>query len=63
MKKPLFIAACVLLALVVVVPVGVWLFVDANQFRPTLEGMMSDALGRKVSIGNIRVALFSGSIA
>ena len=32
MKKPLFIAACVLLALVVVVPVGVWLFVDANQF-------------------------------
>jgi len=53
----------VLLALLVVVPVGVWLFLDANQFRPTLEAMMSDALGRKVSIGHIRVALLSGSIA
>lgn len=63
MKKPLVIAAFVLLGLFVVVPVGAWLFLDANQFRPTLEAMMSNALGRRVSIGNIRVALLSGSIA
>src|SRR5579859_7374754 len=63
MKKPLVIVASVLLGLIVIVPLGLWLFLDANQFRPTLESSLGDALGRKVTIGNLHVALFSGSIA
>jgi len=63
MKKPLVIVASVLLCLIVIVPLGLWLFLDANQFRPTLESSLGDALGRKVTIGNLHVALFSGSIA
>src|SRR5258705_6918406 len=46
-----------------VVVLGLALFVDANQFRPTLEDTMSRALGRRVTISNISVALFSGGIA
>ena len=42
---------------------GLWLFLDANQFRPQLESAMGGALGRKVSIGNIKIALFSGGMA
>ena len=42
---------------------GLWLFLDANQFRPQLEGAIGGALGRKVSIGNVKVALFSGGMA
>ncbi len=42
---------------------GLALFLDANQFRPTLEDAMSKALGRRVTISNISVAPFSGGIA
>ena len=42
---------------------GLWLFLDANQFRPQLESAMGGALGRKVSIGNIKIAWLSGGMA
>ena len=32
-------------------------------FRPTLEGVLASALGRKVTIGHLRVALLSGGIS
>lgn len=63
MKKKLLIAVSAIAGLLVVVIAGAWLFLDANQFRPTLEEMMGNALGRKVTLGNIRVALLSGGIA
>src|SRR2546428_4679495 len=63
MKKTLLIAVSAVAGLVVVVGVGLWLFLDANQFRPQLESAMGGALGRKVSIGAIKIALLSGGMA
>ena len=63
MKKTLRIAGIALVGLIVIAVLGVWLFFDANQFRPKVEAALGDALGRKVSVGNLRVALLSGGIA
>ncbi len=63
MKKKLVIAGSAIVGLLVVVVLGLWLFLDANQFRPQLESALGGALGRTVSIGNIRIALFSGGMA
>jgi AsmA protein len=63
MKKKLLIAGSAVVGLLVVAMLGLWLFLDANQFRPQLETAMGEALGRKVSIGNIKVALLSGGMA
>jgi AsmA protein len=37
--------------------------VDANKFKPQAELAAESALGRKVVIGNIRLALFSGGVS
>jgi AsmA protein len=63
MLKKLLIALAAVVGLFVVAIAGVWLFVDADQFRPKLEVLMADALGRRVTIGRLRIALFSGGIA
>ena len=62
-KKTLLIAGSAVVGLLVVVGLGAWLFLDANQFRPQLESAMGGALGRKVTIGNIKIALLSGGMA
>ena len=62
MAKKLLIAVGVVVGLLVVLVGAVWLFVDADQFRPKLEVMMSEALGRRVTIGRLRIALFSGGV-
>ena len=63
MKKTVLIAGSAIAGLLVVAALGLWLFFDANQFRPQLESAMGGALGRKVSIGNIKVSLLSGGMA
>jgi AsmA protein len=63
MAKKLLVALGAVVGLVVLLVAGVWLFVDADQFRPKLEVMMSEALGRRVTIGRLRIALFSGGVA
>mgnify|MGYP001408350018 CR=1 FL=1 len=47
----------VLLLIVLILP----MLLDANQYRPRIEAMMSDALNRKVSIGNISLSILSGA--
>jgi AsmA protein len=37
-------------------------FVNANTFRPVIESQLTTALGRKVKVGDLRLALFSGSL-
>jgi len=59
-----FLIACSAVAgLLAISILGLALFLDANRFRPQLEQTMGEALGRKVTIGNIRAALLSGGIA
>jgi AsmA protein len=61
-KHPLIsilVAVVVLLLLAVLL---VPLFVNANTFRSTLETQLSDALGRKVTLGNLSFSVFSGSL-
>jgi AsmA protein len=60
-KRPLVIAgaiAAVLLLVVLCLP----LFINANQFKPTLETKLTAALGRKLTIGDIKLAIFSGGV-
>ena len=61
MKKPLVIAGVVILILVVLVAALPFL-IDVNRFKPTLETDLSTALGRKVQMGNIQLALLSGAV-
>src|SRR5262245_14844800 len=63
MKKILLIAAASVVGLVLLIAIGLWLFFDVDQLRPRLESAMGGAVGRKVSLGHIRLALFSGSLA
>src|ERR1700676_2782179 len=63
MRKNILIAGCAVVALFVVVVLGVSVFVDANQFRPTLEQKMAAALGRPVTVGHIGLSLLTGSVS
>lgn len=61
MKKALIVVGAVVLLLVIVI-IALPLFIDANQFKPTIETDLATALGRKVSIGNISLSIFSGGV-
>lgn len=61
MKKVLIAIGIVVLLLVVVV-LALPFVIDVNRFKPTLETDLSTALGRKVQIGNIDLALLAGSV-
>ncbi len=61
MKRILTIAGAalgVLILILLLIP----LFVSANTFRPQIEAMASQSLGRKVRIGNLSFSIFSGSL-
>lgn len=61
MKKALIIIGVVILVLIVVA-VAIPFFIDANQFRPTVEAQLTDALGREVKIGNLSLSLLRGQL-
>jgi AsmA protein len=61
MRKLLLIGGGVVLLLVVVL-VALALLVDADRFRPEAEARASDALGRQVTIGKLKLALFTGGV-
>src|SRR5690348_10787139 len=62
MKKALIVVGALVLLLVIVV-IALPFFLNANQFKPTLEAQLSALLGRKVQIGNIQLHLWSGTVA
>lgn len=61
MKKPLVIAG-VIVGFLLIVVLCLPLFINANQFKPALETKLDAALGRKTTIGDIKLAIFSGGV-
>jgi AsmA protein len=60
--KKLLIGIGVIVLLLIVIALALPFLIDVNRFKPTLETDLSMALGRKVEIGNIQLALLSGSV-
>jgi AsmA protein len=60
-KKPLVIIGVIVAAILLII-LALPLFVNANKFKPTLETQLTSALGRKVTIGDISLAIFSGGV-
>lgn len=60
--KRLIRVALVALCLLVIALASLFVLIDANTFRPALQGQLATALGRQVELGNLRFSLFSGSL-
>ncbi len=56
--RTILIVIAVLIVILIVVP----FLIPVNQFRPTIEEKASEALGRKVEVGNLSLSLWRGSL-
>jgi AsmA protein len=56
--KWIAIAVAAILVILIVVP----FLIPINKFKPTIESKASDALGRKVLLGNLSLSLLTGSV-
>ena len=56
--KWLAIAVVAILLILIIVP----FLIPINKFKPTIESKASDALGRKVQLGNLSLSLLTGSV-
>jgi AsmA protein len=60
-KKPLMIIGGIVVVLFLIL-LALPLFINANQFKPTLETQLATALGRPVGIGDISLSIISGGV-
>lgn len=63
LARPAAKIALVVLVLIATVGLALPLFVNADTLRPVLESRLSAALGRKVQVSDLHLALFSGGVA
>jgi len=61
MKKLLTIVGIVIVVLILIA-IALPFVINVNRFKPTLETNLTDALGRKVTIGNIGLSILSGAV-
>lgn len=61
--KTFFKILGIIIALLIIAVIVVPFLIDANTFRPKLESELTAALGRQVKVGNLSLALWSGSVA
>jgi AsmA protein len=52
----------IVVVLLIVVAIAIPFFVNVNNFRPQIESSLSSALGRPVSVGNLSLSIFGGSV-
>src|SRR5437763_590688 len=62
MKRALKIVGIVI-ALLIVIVIVLPFVINVNDFRPRIESELTNALGRKVTVGNLSLSLWSGSLA
>ncbi|HEV2174288.1 MAG TPA: AsmA family protein, partial [Nitrospira sp.] len=62
MKRVLKWIAIVVVILIIIV-IALPFVIDVNMFRPRIESELTNALGRKVTVGNLKLSLISGSLA
>lgn len=62
MKRTLRIVAVVVVVLILIVVIAPFL-IPVDKFRPTIEEKASQALGRKVELGNLSLSLISGALS
>ena len=62
MKKSVKIGLAAAIALPILAAAAIRLFVDANTFRPMIESRLSAALSRKVTLGDLRLSVMTGSL-
>lgn len=60
-KKPLMIVGGIVVVLFLIV-LALPLFINANQFKPTLQTQLGSALGRSVGVGDISLSIISGGV-
>jgi AsmA protein len=53
------IVVAVLLVIVITIP----FLINVNSFRPKLESVLTEALGRDVKVGNLSLSILSGSVS
>lgn len=63
MKKKMLYIAGGLAGVLVILVIAAYVLIDANSFRPTIEAQLSNSLGRKVTVGDLSLSLFSGGIS
>jgi AsmA protein len=61
MKKILKWTAIVV-AVLIVIALALPFLINVNSFRPQIESNLTDALGRKVTVGNLKLSILSGSV-
>lgn len=52
----------IIIAILIVVTIALPFVIDVNTFRPRIQSELSSALGRDVTVGNLKLSLWSGSL-
>src|ERR1700679_2146541 len=54
--------AAVVGAIILIVLIAIPFLLNADNYRPRIQTMLSDATGRQVTLGHLSFSLFSGSL-
>ena len=53
----------IIIAILIIIVIVLPFVISVNTFRPRIESELTNALGRQVTVGNLRLSFWSGSLA
>lgn len=62
MKHKGLVILGVIIAVIVVIILVIPLFLNVNRYKPEIQARLSQALGRQVTVGDLGLSIFSGSL-